>query len=95
MSGTWQIAEETCCSLLHTGVGLTRGLVAVSYTFRDAYSGSSVFAQLGRSFRIDEDNNFGLRLTTKPLARDTIGQPVTRPIDNISSVHLAVRYAGT
>ena len=28
-----------------------------------------------------------------PPARDTIGQPVTRPIDNINAVYLAVRYA--
>jgi hypothetical protein len=95
MSGTWQIAAETCCPILHTGIGFTRGLVVVSDTFRDAYSGSSVIAHLGRSFRIDEDNYYGLRLTTKPLARDTIGQPVIRPIDNIDSIHLAVRYAGT
>jgi hypothetical protein len=63
--------------------------------FRDAYSGSSVIAHLGRSFRIEEENYYGLRLSTNPLARDTIGQPVTRPIDNINAMHLAVRYAGT
>jgi hypothetical protein len=77
------------------GIGFTRGLAVVSDTFRDAYSDSSVLAHLGRFFRVDEDNYFGLRITTKPLARDTIVQPVTRPIDNIDSVHLAGRYAGT
>ena len=95
MSGSWHVAAEMCCPLLHTGLGITRGLVAVSDTFRDAYSGSSVLAHLGRSFRVDEENYYGLRLTTKPLARDTIGQPVSWPIYDINSVHLAVRYAGT
>ena len=77
------------------GIGFTRGLAVVSDTFRDVYSGSLVIAHLGRPTRVDEDNCFGLRLTTKPLARDTIGQPVTRPIGNINAVYLAVRYAGT
>jgi hypothetical protein len=80
---------------LHTRIGFTRGLAVVSDTFCDVYSGSSGIAHLGRSFRIDEENYYGLRLSTKPLARDTIGQPVTRPIDNMNGVHLAVRYAGT
>jgi hypothetical protein len=78
---------------LHTVIGFTRGL-AVSGIFRDAYSGSSVLAHLGHSFHIDEENYYGLRLSTKPLARDTISQPLTRPIDNINGIHLAVRYAG-
>ena len=95
MSGSWQVAAEMCCPLQHTGLGIIRGLAIVSDTFRDAFSGSSVLAHLGRSFRIDEENYYGLRLSTKPLARDTIGQPVSRPIDNINSIHLAVRYAGT
>ncbi len=92
---SWQVAAEVCCPILHTGIRYTRGLAVVSDTFRDAYSGSSVISHLGRSFRVDEDKHFGLRLTTKPLARDTTGQPVTRPIDTIDSLHLAVRYAGT
>ena len=95
MSGSWHVAAEMCCPLLHTGIGFTRGLAVVSDTFRDAYSSSSVIAHLGRSFRIDGENYYGLRLITKPLARDAIGQPVTRPIYNINDVHLAVRYAGT
>ncbi len=95
MSGSWQVAADTCCPLLHKGVGFTRGLAVVSDTFRDAYSGSSVIDHLGRSFRVDEDNYFGLRLTIKPLSRDTLGHPVTRPIDNINSAHLAMMYAGT
>jgi hypothetical protein len=95
MGGSWQVAAEVCCPILHTGIVFTRGLAVVSDTFHDAYSGRSVIAHLGRSFRVDEDNYFGLRLTTKPLARDNIGQPVTRPIDNIDSAHIAVRYAGT
>ncbi len=95
MNGEWQVAAEVCCPILHTGIGSTRGLAVVSDTYRDAYSGSSVIAHLDRSFRIDEDDYVGLRLTTKPLERDTIGQPVTRLIDNIDSVNLAVRNAGT
>ena len=75
-SGWWQVAAETCCPLLHTGIGFTRGLVSVSDTFRDAYSGSSVLAHLCRSFRVDEENYYGIRLSTKSLARDIIGQPV-------------------
>ncbi len=93
MSGSWQVAAEPGCPLLHTGLGAVRGLAVVSDTFRDAYSGSSVIAHLGRSFRVDEENYYGLRLSTKPLARDTIGQPLSRSIDNMNSIHLAVRYA--
>ncbi len=95
MSGPWQVAAEVCYPILHMGIGFTRVLADVSDTFRDSYSGRSVIAHIGRSCRIDEDNYFGIRLTTKALARDTIGQPATRPIANIGSVHLAARYAGT
>jgi hypothetical protein len=70
-------------------------MVLVSDTCRGTYSGSSVLAHLGRSLRIDEENYYGLRLSTKPLARNTIGQPVTRPIANINALHLVVRYAGS
>jgi hypothetical protein len=94
MSGSWQVAAETWCPLLHTGIEFKGGLAIVADTFRDAYSGSSVLAHLGRSFRVDEENYYGLRLSPKPLARDTIGQPVTRHIDNIIAVHLSMRYAG-
>jgi hypothetical protein len=93
MSGSWQFSAEMCCPLLHTGVGLTRGLVIVSDTFRDAFSGSLVLVHLSRSFRIDEENYYDLRLSTKPLARNTIDQPVTRPINSINAVHLSLRYA--
>jgi hypothetical protein len=51
MSGSWQVAAEICCPILHTGIGFTRGLAVVSNTFRDAYNGSSVIAHLCRSFR--------------------------------------------
>jgi hypothetical protein len=95
MSGSWQVAVETCCPLLPMDIGFTRGLVIVSDTFRVAYSGSSILADLESSFRIDEENYYGIRLSSKLLARDIIGQPVTRPIDNINAVHLSVRYAGT
>jgi hypothetical protein len=95
INGSWQVAAEAYCLLLPTGIGFTRRVVIVSDTYRDAYSGGSVLAHLGWSFRVDEDNYFGLRLSTKPLARDTIGQPVKRPIDNINAVHLSVRSAGS
>jgi hypothetical protein len=75
--------------------GIQRGLVIISDIVRDAYRGSSILARLGRSFRIDEENYYGIRLSTKPLARDIIGQSVTIPIDNINAVHLSLWYAGS
>jgi hypothetical protein len=62
MSGSWHVAAELCCPILHTGIGFTRGMAVVSDTFRDAYSGSSVIAHLGRSSRFNEGNYYGLRL---------------------------------
>ena len=80
---------------MHTDIGFTKGLAVVSDTFKNVYSGSSVIPHLGRFFHIGEENFYGLHLITKPLARDTVGQPVMRPIDTIDAVHLSVRFAGT
>ena len=80
---------------MYTDVRFTRGLAFVSTTCCGAYNGSSIVAHLGRSFRTDEENCHGLRLITKPLACDTIGQPVTSLIDNINSLHLSARHAGS
>ena len=56
VSGSWHVAVKASFSLLHTGFGFARGLVLFNDTFHDTYSGSSVIAHIGRSFRIDEEN---------------------------------------
>ena len=86
--GAWQVAAEPCGPLYHTGVA--RGLVMVSDTFRDAASGGAPLAHFSLSYRIGEDDHYGLRLTNKPLSRDNIGHPVTRPPDNIGAIHIEV-----
>jgi hypothetical protein len=91
LSGTWQIAAEPCGPVYHAGVA--RGLVLVSDTFRDANSGGAPLAHFSKSYRLEEDDFYGIRLSTKPLARDQIGHPITRPPDNLGVVHLAVRDA--
>jgi hypothetical protein len=88
LSGAWQIAAEPCGPLYHAGGA--RGLVLVSDTFRHAGSGGAPLAHLSRSHRIGEDDHYGFRLTSKPLPRDHIGHPVTRPPDNIGAIHLEV-----
>jgi hypothetical protein len=60
----------------------------VSDTFRDAVSGGTPLAHFSRSYRIGKDDHYGLRLTSKPLPRDHIGHPVTRPPANIGAIHL-------
>ncbi len=62
----------------------------VSDTFCDANSGGALLAHLSGSYRLEEENHFGLRLTTKPLFRDHIGHPVTRPPDNRGVAHFGV-----
>ncbi len=86
--GSWQVAAELCGPLYHAGGA--RGLVIVADTFRDAASGGAPLALFSRSNRIGEDDHYGFRLTNKPLARDHIGHPVTRPPDNIGAIHIEV-----
>ena len=91
LSGSWQVAAELCGPIYHAGGA--RGLVLVSDTFRDANSGGAPLAHISASYRTQEDNHYGIRLTTKPLCRDLIGHPVTRHPDSLGVVHLAVRDA--
>ena len=62
----------------------------VSDTFRDAASGGASLAHFSLSHRIREDDHYGICLTNKPLSRDNIGHPVTRPPDNIGAMYLEV-----
>jgi hypothetical protein len=65
----------------------------VSDTFRDAASCGAPLAHFSLSYRIMEDDHYGMRLTNKPLSRDNIGHPVTRSPDNVGAVHLEVLNA--
>jgi hypothetical protein len=94
LSWAWQVAIEACGPLYHEGADL-RGLVFFSQTFGDNNNGDGVIGHLPRSYRAGEDFHYGLRLTTRPAARDNIGYPVRTPIDNLSAVHIAVRNAAT
>jgi hypothetical protein len=65
----------------------------VTDTFRDANSGGAPLAHFSASYRTEEENHYGIRLTTKLLCRDFIGHPVTRHPDSLGVVYLAVRDA--
>ena len=88
------MAIEACEPLYHEGAGL-RGLVFFSQTFGDNNIGDGVIGHLPKSYRAGEDFHYGLRLTTRPDARDNIGYPDRTPLDHMSSVHIAVRNAAT
>ncbi len=66
-----------------------------SQTFGDNNNGDGVIGHLPKSFRSGEDFHYGLRLTTRPTARNTIGYPVRTPLDNLSSIHITVQNAAT
>ncbi len=93
-SGAWQMAIEACGPLYHEGAGM-RGSCFFSQTFGDKNNADGVIGNPPKSYRADEDFHYGLRLTTRPAARDNIGYPVRTPLDNLSSVHIAVRNAAT
>ncbi len=88
------MAIEACGPLYHEGPDM-RGLVIFSQTFGDNNNGDGVIGHLPNSYRAGEDFNYGLRQTTRPAAHDNIGYPVRTPLDNLSSVHIAVRNAAT
>jgi hypothetical protein len=91
LSGAWQVAAEPCGPLYFEGGA--RGLVLVSDTIRDVASSGAPLEHFSLSYRIGEDDHYGLRLANKPLSRDNIGQPVTRSLDNVGAVHLEVLNA--
>jgi hypothetical protein len=86
------MAIEACGPLYHEGPDI-RGLVFFSQIFGDNTNGDGVIGHLPKSYRAGE--NYRLRLSTRPVARDNIGYPVRNPLDNLSSVHIAVRNAAT
>ncbi len=91
LSGAWQVATELCGTIFYADGA--RGIVLVSNTFRDANSGDAPLAHFSGSYRLEEENHYGLRMTTKPLPRDHIGHPVARPPDNMGVAHFGVRDA--
>ena len=77
LSVTWQVAAELCRPIYRADpVGGGRGLVLVSDTFRAVKSGGAHLPHLSASYRMQEENHYGIRLTTKPLCRDNIGNLV-------------------
>ena len=94
LSGRCQMAIEACGPLYHEGADL-RGLVFFSQTFGDNNNGDGVIGHLPKSYCAGEDFHYGLRLTTRPAARGNIGYPFRIPLDNLSSVHIAVHNATT
>jgi hypothetical protein len=94
LSGAWQMAIEACGPLYHEGPDI-RGMVFSPQTFGHNTNGDGVIGHLPKSYRSGEDFNYGLLMTTRPAARDNIGYSVRNPLDNLSSVHIAVRNAPT
>jgi len=78
----------------HEGADM-RALELFSQTLGDNNNGNGVIGHLLKSYCADEDISHGLRLTTRPAARDNIGYPVRTPLDNLISVNIAVRNAAT
>jgi hypothetical protein len=91
LSGAWQIAVEFCGPIYNAGG--VRGLVLVSNTFRDASSGGAPLAHLIAPHRLEEENHYGLILTTKPLPRNHIGHPIIRSPDILGTAHFELRDA--
>jgi hypothetical protein len=83
------------CGPLYTEEPDMRGLVFFSQTFGDNNNGDGVIGHLPKSYRAGEDFHYGLRMTTRPTARDNIGYTVRTPLDNLSFIHIAVRIAAT
>jgi hypothetical protein len=78
LSGRWKMAIEACGPLYQEGPDL-RGLVFFSQPFGDNNNGDGVIGHLPKSYRAGEDFNYGLRLTTRPVARGNVGYPVRTP----------------
>ena len=93
-TGAWQMAIEACGPLYHKGADIW-GLVFFSQTCGDNNNEDGGIGHLPKSYRAQEDFIYGLRLTKRLAARDTIGYPVRAPLDNLSSVHIAVHNAAT
>jgi hypothetical protein len=93
LSGRRQMAIEACRFLYHEGAGI-RGLF-FSQIFGNNNNVDGVIGHLPKFYRAGEDIHNGLRLITRPVARDNIGYPACTPLDNLNSVHNAVRNAAT
>ena len=90
--GTWQVAIDAVSIVKHDvqASNLAQGLAVISDTFRDPY-GHRVLGHLSRSYRNSEEGWYGLKLTNKPVSRDTVGTTVTNSLDGVSTVHIGIR----
>ena len=93
--GKWEVAMESWSLFKHDSAVVAPGMIVTSSTFSDENSNSKVLGKLGRSYRNSEEKYFGLRLTTKPPLRDTVGVPVTTPVDALNSVQIGIRDSVT
>ncbi len=62
----------------------------ISESFRDPY-GHQVIGHLSKS----DDKWYGLRMTSKPIARDFAGVSVASALDGMSSMHIGIRDSDT
>ena len=90
-TGRWEVAVEAWSQLRHDTLDLADSWSLVSRDFVDANSNSQVLASFPRTRVVGATTEFGLRLSTKPPTRDTVGIPVRTPIDALQTVHLALR----
>ena len=92
-TGRWFLAMESCSLISHNipPADMSRGLSVLSDTFRDPRNSGGAIGHLGRSYRESEDGFYGLRLTTKPVSRDTVGYPVYKSLDSLSHIHLRLK----
>ena len=97
LSGRWQMAIEALRASLPRWSGYAGACLFLANLrgHQHRRRRHAVIGHLPKSYRAGEDFHYGLRLTTRLVARDNIGYPIRIPLDNLSSVHIAVRNAAT
>jgi hypothetical protein len=92
--GRWCVAIDSV-SLVYHGVAstdLSAAILVTSDTINPGVNNNRILGMLGRSFRTNEENFFGLRLTTKPCTRDHIGYELKGDeLDSLAEFHIGMR----
>jgi hypothetical protein len=93
-AGRWFVGIDSISTVTHpvmVPADMSAGILVTSQTFNPGADNNRILGYLGRTFRTAEDT-FGLRLTTKPLARDHVGFELkSDALDDIADIHIAFR----
>lgn len=96
--GRWMMAVDQLSPIRHEvdEGSLSRGIAILSHTFNQSTSGNSqMIGYAPRGFKAEDKEYFGYRLTNKPATRDTIGIPVTMPLESLRDIHIKLVAAET